>query len=230
MRCLIALALAVVLVPFARLAAEEPPHYTFSPAPPGTVEQSQLVYLAGQAMHSQWRAVASVVSLGPTPAGAQFVQWYLSIYAINDETYELKYQSPGSGAPLSRVTNVGNGGGWFPAQDLKIVGRAVLEGPAIEQLVVQSYEAEADCGMSSVTIFGYDFHKNAVRPVAVLNNYCRLSASIIHGTNRDAVSLTGPYYSPTAALCCPTKPSVTATLRYSNGKWVETPAYFPLVQ
>lgn len=222
-------AIALAVTPCARINAEEPPNPSFSPRPPGTVTQSQLTYLSGQAMHSQWRAIASEVSFGPTAAGGEFEQWYLSIYAINDTTYQLKYQSPRDGAPLSVVTRV-NGGGWFPFEDLKIVGSAVLEGPAIEQLVVQSYEAEADCGMGSVTIFAYDFHANNVRPVAVVRNYCRLTASIVHGANADSITLAGPYYSSNAPLCCPTRPSATATLRYTNGKWVESPQYFALLQ
>lgn len=221
---------ALVLISCAAVAAEEPPHYTFSPPPPGTMAQSQLVYLSGQAMHSQWRAVASEVGLGPTPAGAEFMQWYLSIYSIDDTTYELKYQSPRDGEPLSRVTRVGSTGGWLPAQDLKIIGAGVFEKPAIEQLVVQSYEAAADCGMGAVTVFAYDFKTNTVHPVAIVKNYCRLSASIVRGGDADAIVLSGPYYSSSAPLCCPTKASVTAALRYRNGKWVETPEYFPLVQ
>ena len=224
-----ALALALAVAPNARAGADEPPNTTFSPRPPGTVTQSQLVYLAGQAMHSQWRAIASEVSLGPTAAGGEFEQWYLSIYAIDDTTYRLKYQSPANGAPLDLVTRV-NGGGWYPDEDLTIVGSGVFEAPAIEQLVVQSYEAEADCGMGTVTIFAYDFATNGVRPVAVVHNYCKLSAAIVHGANADSILLTGPYYSSTAALCCPTTASVTATLRYAGGKWIETPQYFPIVQ
>ncbi|MEO7201865.1 MAG: hypothetical protein ABI431_04010, partial [Candidatus Tumulicola sp.] len=95
------------------VTAEEPPHPTFSPSAPGSVVQSQVVYLAGQAMHSQWRAVISKRIAGKS-SGTTFYQWYLSIYQIDDTTYHLRYQSPRDGGPLSKLEKASGGDMWYP--------------------------------------------------------------------------------------------------------------------
>lgn len=222
-----ALFAAVLLVVPA--SAEEPPHSAFSPASPGTVVQNQLVYLGGEAMHSQWRAIASK-KLAGSASGTSFYQWYLSIYAIDGTTYRLKYQSPANGGPLSTVTQAAGGEKmWFPLQTMRIVGSAELMRAAVQQLVVQSHETGADCGTATVTVFTTDAKGNVV-PAVSLSNGCDLRATIAHGHGsvRDSIVLSGPYYSATAALCCPTKPKATAVLSYRNGKWVETPKYYAL--
>jgi hypothetical protein len=215
-----------VLLAVVPAAAEEPPHVTFSPAPPGSVVQSQLVYLSGEAMHTQWRAVASKKLLGSQNA-TDFYQWYLSIYFIDDTTYRLKYRSPANGGPLSRVTQPSGAKVWFPIQQLKIVGAAELMQPAVQQLVVQSHEMAADCGASVVTVFTSSAN-GTVAPAVSVRNGCELAATIIRDSSGDAIELSGPYYGANAALCCPTKPHATATLRYRNGAWSESPNYFPL--
>lgn len=216
----------LVLVALAlRASAAEPPHYTFSPPPPGQVTQSLLFYPAGEGMQSQWRAVASRAHLG----GVAY-QWYLSIYAIDFDTatYHLKYQSPRDGGPLSRVTQP-HGGPWLPLQTLHVVGVAELERPAVQDLVVQSHEASADCGGATVSIFSYDWTTQRIRAVVTVSNSCDLTTAIVNGTLASAaIVLKGPYYAPGAPLCCPTRESATATLRYRNGKWVESPSLFPL--
>lgn len=204
------------------LRAEEPPHYTFAPKPPGTILQSQVVYLAGQAMHSQWRAV---VSKKPVGKGSQtFYQWYLSIYQIDGTTYHLRYQSPQNGGPISTVEKAHGAQMWFPFAEVRIIGAAVLTQPGVENLVVQTHESSADCGGSTVTVFGLDQTQH-VEPVAQAKNPCSLTGTITHTTSGiDTLELSGPYYAKDAALCCPTKPKATARLHYMDGKWMLTPS------
>jgi hypothetical protein len=220
------LAFAFVFVP---AGAEEPPHPTFSPPPPGTVVQSQLVYLAGEAMHSQWRAVASKKLVG-SGNGTNFYQWYLSIYAIDNTTYRLKYQSPANGGPLSKVTQASGGAKmWFPVQTLHIAGVGEFMQAGVQQLVVQSHEMAADCGAAVVTVFATNSNGGVVPAVSVRNG-CDLKATVAHsssGSVRDSIVLSGPYYNATAPMCCPTKPKAAAVLSYRNGTWTETPKYFP---
>lgn len=209
-------------------SADEPVHPTFSPVPPGSVVTSNVVYLAGEAMHSQWRAVLSKARLG-VAYGHTAYQWYLSIYAISGTTYHLRYRSPGNGAPLDRVTKAKGGAPmWFPQQSASIVGAAELMQPGIQQLVFASHQTGADCGTADITIFTTDAKTGKVVPAVSIENGCDLGATIVHAKGGDAVQLTGPYYSATAPLCCPTKPKATAMLRYRNGAWIETPKYFTL--
>lgn len=228
MRRLHLLLAAAVLVAFGALptAAAEPASTTFSPAPPGTVVQNQLVYLAGEAMHAQWRAVTSKRVVGQS-GNQTFYQWYLSIYAIDGATYHLKYQSPKNGGPLASVTKAKGAPLWMPVGSITIVGAAELTQPGLQQLVVQSQQMAADCGSAAVTVFTTVAGK--VVPAVSATNGCDLSAAITKTSSGYAVTLRGPYYAPKAAMCCPTIPKATAVLRYHNGKWSESPNYFPLV-
>jgi hypothetical protein len=222
--------LPIALVAFGALVfvfrafAAEPPNTTFSPKPPGTIAQNQLVYLDGEAMHSQWRAVASKKLVG-TASNTTFNQWYLSIYAIDGTTYKLKYQSPANGGPLSSVEKAKGADLWFPLQQLQIVGAAELMQPAVQQLVVQSHESAADCGAGFVTVLTVNGAGKVVPAVSVRNG-CDLSATILHAIGGTVIKLTGPYYSASAAMCCPTKAHASAILRYRNGAWTETPKYY----
>lgn len=209
--------------------AAEPPHYTFSPRPPGTVVQSQLVYLNGEGMNSQWRAVLSKKLVG-FEYDQSFYQWFLSLYAIDDTVYHLKYRSPNSPVPFGHVTKAHGAPMWFPVQEAKIVGTGELMGPGSQQLVVQSHEATADCGSARVDVFYYGSALQTVMTTLSVQNPCSISASVIHGANGDLLRLTGPYYAANAALCCPTKPSVSATLRFNNGTWTEQPQYFKMLK
>lgn len=207
---------------------EEPAHFSYLPVPPGSVVASQVVYLAGESMHSQWRAVVSKARLGAAFGQTRY-QWYLSIYQIGMTTYRLRYQSPRDGGPLSRVTKTtGSPAMWFPVQAASIAGVGALMAPAVEQVVIGSHETGADCGTADVTILTFDEKSAKVVPAVSVQNGCDLGARIVHENNEDAVQLTGPYYAPSAPLCCPTKPKATAMLRYRNGAWVETPKYFRL--
>jgi hypothetical protein len=208
--------------------AEEPPHPTFSPPAPGSVMQSQVVYLAGQAMHSQWRAVISKRVAGKS-SSTTFYQWYLSIYAIDDTTYRLRYQSPRDGGPLSKVEKASGGDMWYPLQSAEIVDSAQLMQPAVEQLIVSSHETGADCGSATVTVLRTNSAGKVV-PAVTLQNNCDLKVRVSRGTGgaMDALILSGPYYNSTAPNCCPTKAKAVATLRYRNGTWIEKPKYFTL--
>jgi len=209
--------------------AGEPPHYTFAPQPPGTIVQSQLVYLAGEAMHSQWRAVLSKKLLG-TGNGTSFYQWFLSFYAIDDTVYRLKYRSPNSSVPFARVTKAQGAPLWFPVQAAKIAGTGELMGPGAQQLVVQSHETGADCGMARVDVFYYGSAMQSVMTTLSVENSCDLTARVVHSAHGDVLQLTGPYYAANAPLCCPAKTRVTSTLRFTNGAWTEQPHYFKILK
>jgi hypothetical protein len=226
LRPALAAALLAVLVLAVRAVAEEPSSFTFAPAPPGTIVQSQLLYLAGDAMHSQWRAVASKKLLGKAN-GTSFYQWYLSVYAIDGTTYRLKYQSPRDGGPLSTVTKPNGADIWFPLQTLKIDAPVQLMHESVDNLVVETHEQSADCGGATVAAFGTDSAGNVV-PVVSARNGCELTSQPINSKAGRGLLLSGPYYNATAAMCCPTKPKASAELKYTNGKWVETPAYYEL--
>lgn len=224
---IVAVALAFVGV-FARAA--EPAHTTFAPAPPGIVMQNELGYLAGDAMHSQWRTVLSRKIVGASH-GRTFYQYYLSIYAIDGDVYELKYQSPRDGGPFSVVSKAHGAAMWFPVQDGKIVGVGSFMGPGADQVVVQSHEMAADCGSARVDVFYSDAAMHGmIMPTLTVKNGCDLQAKILHHDGADALQLTGPYYAKDAALCCPTKPKASSTLHFVNGKgvWSQTPSYFTI--
>lgn len=211
----------------APLGAEEPPHPSYAPAPPGLVTQNQLVYLAGEAMQGQWRAVASKQTIGQGN-GTTFYQWYLSVYALDGSTYRLKYQSPANGGPLSKVTQASDGAKmWFPMQTLHISGVGEFQRAGVQELVVASHEMAADCGNAVVTVLGS--RNGAVVPAVTVRNGCELKATVAHAKTpgaHDAIVLSGPYYNATAPMCCPTKTKAAAVLSYRNGKWTEVPKYY----
>jgi hypothetical protein len=194
----------------------------WSPPPPGTIVQNQGVAFNGESPANAGRAVISKTFAG-SGNGQKIYQWYLSIYTIRSGAYRLRYQSPRNGGPLSHVEQANGAKMWFPVQTVKIIGAASLMHAGVQQLVVQSHEMAADCGSATVTIFATK-PGGSIAPVAAVTNYCDLDATI--AADGTSVELTGPYYKGDAPLCCPTKPKVTATLTYRNGKWVETPKYF----
>lgn len=216
------------MVPSGVVQGAEPSTFTYAPLPPGSVVESRLVYLAGEGMHSQWRAVVSKKQVGKGNDGTPFFQYYLSVYQIDGSTYHLKYQSPQNGGPFATVEKAHGANLWFPVQSARIVGTGEFIAPAVQQLVVQSHEMAADCGLSTVTVFAYDAARAKVVPVATVTNYCDLQAAVVNSKSKPALRLRGPYYGPDAAVCCPTKPKAVAKLRYAGRRWVETPRYFPL--
>ncbi len=226
LRALIVGAVAAVSLPVAAATAPAPAGESFLPAPPGTVVQSQVVFLQGDGNHARWKAVTSKKLVG-SGNGQNFYQWWLSIYAMRGDAYHLRYQSPGNGGPLSKVTQANGAKMWFPVQDIKIVGQASMMQPGVQQLVVQSHEAGADCGGATVSVFAGGPGSSASPAISVANP-CELSATIQHGENGDTLQLTGPYYAANAPLCCPTKTNATAVLSHMSGKWTVTPNYFKL--
>ena len=230
-RSLLTLVLALALVLPIGSRAAEPSNYTFSPVPPGTVTQSVLLYMAGQAMSSQWRAVASKKLVG-TSFGTKFYQWYLSIYQIDGDVYHLRYQSPANGLPLDKVAKAKGATMWFPLQELTIVGGGQFAHQTIDQLVVSSHQTGADCGAATITVFGYNYKTNKVVRNVSVDNGCSLTAKIVRGTNgaNDSLMLSGPYYNATAPMCCPTKNNASATLKFNGTKWVESPDYYKVTQ
>jgi hypothetical protein len=213
-------ALLALCVPLA--AAAQMPPYSFLPAPPGDIVKSESVAFNGNGANDRWDAVVSKKYLGKGN-GHTFYQWYISIYSLRRGAYRLRYESPGNGGPLSTVTQANGAKMWFPVADVKIVGAASLMQKRVQLLVVQSHEMAADCGSATVTVFGTK-PGSTVGPVATITNSCDLSAKI--GADGASLELTGPYYAANAPLCCPTKPAVTAVLRYVDGKWTESPNYF----
>lgn len=168
---------------------------------------------------SRWHAAVSQTPVGHGN-GRTFSQWSISIYHGNT----LAYQSPRDGGPLTKVVKAHGADMWFPDQSASIVGAASLLGGTAKQLVVESHETGADCGGATVTVFRYDNTGKKVVPAVTVQNSCELTASV----SGNAIHLSGPYYGPKAALCCPTKTKATATLVYHSGKWMETPHYYQL--
>jgi len=203
-----------------------PANPPFVPPPPGKIVSGQVVYLTGDGNYAQWRAVLSKKLLG-SGNGHDFYQSYLSIYMLRRGAYRLRYQSPGNGGPLSTVTQAHGAKAWFPVQDLRFIGAGQFMQPGVQQLVVASHEMAADCGEARITILASG-PGGSVVPAASIANPCDLGGSIEHTEIGDMLHLSGPYYAPSAAMCCPTKPHATAVLTHYGAKWVEVPNYFKL--
>lgn len=195
---------------------------TWSPSPPGKLVQSQGVAFNGERSGAAWSAVVSKQLVG-SGNGQEFYQWHLSIYAMQRGAYRLRYESPKNGGPLSRVAQANGVKMWYPVQDINIVGSAALMHSGARQFIVRTHEMAADCGSATVTLFGTK-PGGSIGPILSVENPCDLSAKI--AADGASLVLEGPYYGANAPLCCPTKPHATATLRYRNGKWSETPNYF----
>ena len=196
--------------------------------PPGTVVQRLSASLDGTSS-PPYLAIVSSKKVG-TSGTQPIAQLYLSLYREigRSGTYKRVVQSPGPADPLKLVPPVlFMNGGAIPASgasNVTIVGSERLDGdtpPGSAQLVVSVHEQKADCGIVQT----YVLETRAVGLPLVLvsvSNYCSLSASLAP----PALVLKGPYYSPTAALCCPTTPSVSAKLTYAKGTWTLAPPYF----
>jgi hypothetical protein len=199
--------------------------------PPGAVVQDVVVYLTGEGMSSQWHVVSSRVRVGKQNGKEIAYQWYLSIYAPVGNGWNLKYRTPGGGTTLlSKVTKARGAQLYFPMQSVRIVGGAELEQPTVQDAVVQIHESAADCGSSTVAVLGVTGRSFVVGPRVRVTNGCDLQASIVKYGQMQAAQLTGPYYGPKAAMCCPTKPKATAKLTYSGSirGWSVTPNYYTI--
>ncbi len=225
-----AITLAAVFVFATTALAAEPPRYTYSSQPPGAIVQSQVFYPAGEAMHSQWRAVLSRKALGNDGKTRTFYQWYLSIYAIDGTVYRLKYRSPKNPIPFATVERASGATLWFPIQDGSIAGVGELMGPGAQQVVITSHQMGADCGSARVDVLFQDAAMQMIMPTLSVENYCSLSAKIVHDAQGYALAVTGPYYAKNAPTCCPTKSKVTAIFRFTSKGWTQTPKYFEVLK
>ena len=220
-----ALALALITS-----TASAKPMMQYTTPPPGSVVQDVVVYLSGEGMSSRWHVVSSRVPVGRQNGQQIAYQWYLSIYEPAGNGWKLASRWPGNAnSPLSKVTKAHGAELYFPAQSVKIVGGAELEQAAVQDAVVQIHESAADCGSSTVAIIGLTKkYQPTIR--TTVQNGCDLQASIVKYGQMQAVQLTGPYYGPKAAMCCPTKNKATARLTYSGQirGWNVTPNYFKL--
>lgn len=233
-RALIVLIVGLACGPVA--AQSSPPR--FDVAPPGTIVKQLTVYLTGEAMNGKYLAVASRTQLAPAKGSvpAQY-QPYLTIYAQNDANgaslYTRIYQSPGAGdklGVLQKATNPNGSPLYYPFQELTLVGGAELMQPAVQQLVVATHAAAADCGGATVYALGITGGKLVAQ--LKVTNPCALGATIVAPKTANGLatlSFAGPYYNATAALCCPTKPRAVATVKWNGSKWTMTPNYFKLV-
>lgn len=194
--------------------------------PPGQIMQDVTAYLSGEAMNSAWHVVASRVLAGKQMGKTPAYQWYLSFYAPARNGLKLVYRLPNaSNAILAKVVKAHGAQMYFPVEQLKIVGAAELERGGVQDVVVQTHEFAADCGSSTVAVFGASADMS-VTARAVVTNPCALEGKLVKNGALQAVSLSGPYYDAKAALCCPTKPHAAAKLAYANGKWSVKPGYF----
>jgi len=178
--------------------------------------QNHLVYIAGEAMHSQWHAVTSKKQVG-TYADKPFYQWYLSIYEIDGSTYELKYQSPKNGPPLSAVSHSSDGKMWFPRSPSRLSARPTH---AARRAAARRRVPRDRRGLRHRARYRLGTNRaGSIFPEVSVQNACDLDAKIVKTpSGGSALQLTGPYYNSTAALCCPTKTSATATLTTPTGR------------
>lgn len=217
-------ALAVFTLSAAAAGAAPKPHYDVSP--PGQVVQDTVAYLTGEGMNSAWHVVASRKTIGKQMGKTPVYQWYLSFYAPAQSGAKLVYQLPNdSHVLLSRVTKARGAPLYFPQQDLRIIGAAEFEKAGVQQVVVWDHQSGADCGTADVTVFGANA-KGQIQQSVHVENGCSLEAKIVKHGNLSAVQLSGPYYGPNAAMCCPTKPKASAMLAYANGAWSVNPNYY----
>lgn len=218
--------LAALVLTSALAAAAPKPHY--DKAPPGEIVQDTVAYLTGEGMNSAWHVVASRKMVGKQNGKDPVYQWYLSFYAPVQTGAKLIYQLPNdSHELLSRVTKAKDAQIYFPQQELKIVGAAELRRAGVQDVVVWDHQTGADCGAADVTVFGANAQGKIEQRVHVENG-CDLQARIVKHGALSAVQLTGPYYGPSAPLCCPTKPHAAAMLAYRNGQWRVSPNYYTI--
>lgn len=227
MKRLFSLALLLLAANSVGVRAATAPQYDRKP--PGQIVQDVTAYLSGEGMNSAWHVVTSRTVAGKDLGKTPVYQWYLSFYAPAQSGLKLVYQLPNaSGYVVPKVTKAHGAEMFYPMSQLKIVGTGEFEQSGVQDVVVQSSAAAADCGLATVAVFG---SKNSngnltVDPRVAITNACALQASIVKKGALQAVQLNGPYYSPKAALCCPTKPKATAMLSYSGSKWTVSPQYF----
>jgi len=202
----------------------------FDDKPPGTIVQDVTAYLSGEAMSSGWRVVTSRVMVGRQNGKDPAYQWYVSVYHFQPTGVfaKLVYRSPGAQNDnvLSRVEKAKGAQLYFPIQTVNVAGAGEFRRQGVQDVVIVAHEAGADCGSSTVSVMGYNAAARRIEPRVQITNGCELQAAIVKSGSMRAIRLTGPYYSKTAPLCCPTKPRAVAMLAYRNGAWSVRPNYF----
>lgn len=197
-----------------------------APPPPGHVVQNVTAYLSGDGMSSRWQVVTSKTLAGKAMGKTPVYQWTLSIYSPPDgPKARLAFRSPGLSDLIPTVQRAPNAQMYFPVEDVKIAGTGQLERPAVDDVVIVTHAVGADCGTATVSILGTDPNGDVMVRRQV-SNYCDLKAQVVRDGKLDAVRLSGAYYAHNSPVCCPAKAHVSAMLRYRNGQWTVTPAYF----
>ncbi len=196
------------------------PLSTLSPAPPGTVKKVLYAKMTGKGPDQI--VVYSLVTLSkPTPNAPAFTQPYLTIYSYTAGRWTAVFQSPGSGKAAGALIAGQSSRMPFPMR-FGLVGAADLMGNGRQQLVASFWSTGADCGSTDVDVLAYLHGKYRISLNA--SNFCGLGATI----SGSMLVLSGGYYGPTSAMCCPTIQNARATVRYDKATrtWQEQPNYF----
>lgn len=217
-----------VLALIAATALGAAPKPQFDKQPPGQIVQDTVAYLSGEAMNSAWHVVTSRKLVGKQMGKEPAYQWYVSFYAPAAQGLKLVYQLPDSNnLLLSKVEKAHGADLYFPRATVKILGAAEFEQSGVQDVALQISQSAADCGSADIVVFGAG-KTMKVEPRVHVENGCNLGAAIVKNGSLSALQLSGPYYGPHAAMCCPTKPHATALLSFKHGSWSVKPAYFTI--
>lgn len=233
-RGLRAVLVPALLVPMAVMLGAAIPR--LDPFPPGRLLRTASAILPGN-------QGAYLVALSRAARGDQGrYQYFLSIYAAwqmppagakagtsRKVKWHRVFVSPGDATEI--VPRVVQGHGttrYFPDQKVTLVGAVKFEPDRAALVLAEEHNAAADCGMGRIAVFG-PLGTRRFGPVAVIDNPCGISAKVERQTvGRAKVVLTGPYYAKDAPLYKPTIAKARAVLTMQDGKFVETPDYFPI--
>lgn len=205
-----------------RVNAAKVPLSTLSPAPPGTVQKVLYAKMTGKGPDQI--VVYSLVTLSkPTPNAPAFTQPYLTIYSYTAGRWTSVFQSPGSGKAAGALIAGQSSRVPFPMK-FHLVGVADLMGNGRQQLVTTFWSTGADCGSANADVLAYQDGRYQISFSA--GNFCGLGAEI----SGSKLVLSGAYYGPTSAMCCPTIQNAQAIVQYdkTTGAWQEQPNYFPV--
>jgi len=178
--------------------------------------------------HAPWLVRVTTEVLG-RDASRTFEQWRIEIERPTALGGGIAYQTPGSDALLDRVEKANGANLWFPNQEAQLLGVGRFLPGVRRQLLVRVYQSGADCGSATIALLGLRGKGRSIGRLASVENACSLAAKIVRSARGDELILSGPYYAPDAALCCPTKPRAQARLLYRGGRWIERPRLFKLL-
>lgn len=151
-------------------------------------------------------------------------QYFLTILGWTGSTWQVVFRSPGPGPGGDLILEQTRTASW--ENSLSLAGAADLSGSGQEDLLVHYWATGADCGSANIYILGE--RSGRISLLAQVTNPCDLHAEI----RGHEITLVGPRYLSTDALCCPSDPNARATLSYDRQKavWVESPQNYPLRQ